>query len=205
MRTFLVTADYNDADYVSGITTITDEEFERFLPVIEAIQNFKPYLDAFGPNYSNWDSIRYDLGGMKPEELYPQFDEKLLEEFQEKFLSLHYPDYECGFHSIINIQEITLGKRYVYGAYEDLKDRSLDMITEWNDKRKEYREYRRTDGKGLGSIPFKELTEEEIRIMEMDNNLWLDYRKDLDRDKWYRKVTNKGYDFNWKLKEKEGE
>lgn len=195
MRTFLVTADYNDADYVSGVVTITDEEFEKFLPVIEAIANFKPYMDAFGVNDSNWDALRYDMGGKHPYEIYSQFPRELIEEFGDTFISPCELE-DMPVHSIINIQEMVSGKRYVDGRFEAQKEDWDNLNKEIYDKLPEYHNYRRaSDGKHVGSIPFSEMTEEEMRILEHELNLWLDYRPDLNREEWYRKVTNEGYDF----------
>lgn len=200
MRTFLVTADYNDADYVSGVVTITDEEFEKFLPVIEAIANFKPYVDAFGVNDCNWDAIRYDMGGKHPYEIYSQFPRELIEEFEDAFLSIHDPE-GFGFHTIVSIQEVVLGKKYVDGSFKARRDDWDKLNKEIYDKLPDYHSYKRaSDGKPINSIPFSKMTEEEMKILEHELNLWLDYRPDLNREEWYRKVTNEGYDFPVKHK-----
>lgn len=195
MKTFLVTADYNDADYMSHVVTISDEDFEKFLPLIEAIANFEPYIDAFGINTHNWDAIRYDMGGKRPEEIYPQFSEDLLDDFRDKFLSMYVPG-EMGFHSIINIQEITLGKRYVDGSYNKLRHK-LDKEYQSHIPKEYYTYKRSSDRKPINCIPFSEMTKDELELIEKVDNAWLDFRPDLKRDDWYRKITEMKFDFPW--------
>ena len=195
MKTFLVTVDYGDADYISHAVTISDEDFEKFLPLIEAISSFEPYIDAFGANRNNWDAMRYDMGGKRTEEIYPQFSEDLLDDFRGKFLSVHDPG-GMGFHSIINIQEITLGKRYVDGNHNKW---GYDLEKEYRSRiPKEYYTYKRnSDGKPINCIPFSEMTKDELELIERKDNAWLDFRPDLNRDDWYRKITEMKFDFPW--------
>ena len=39
----VVRGDHNDADFITQITPITQEQLDRYLPLIEAIKKFKPY------------------------------------------------------------------------------------------------------------------------------------------------------------------
>ena len=182
MRHFLVVADYNDADYVSGVVAITDEEFEKFLPLMEAINDYQPYIYKHGVCYNNWDANRPDLYEKTAEQKYPQFSPELIDEFREKFLSMHNPaeDYGCsGFHSIISIQEVTLGNVYVKGAYSDVRDRQKEMVEEYYRREREL--YGRGTPRDLYSMQPKYMTKEEKERCDKAWNLWLDYRPDLDR------------------------
>ena len=52
MKKFIIiTADTNDADYVTEVNEITDEEIELIKPVIEAIKNAPKDKDGWGHNY----------------------------------------------------------------------------------------------------------------------------------------------------------
>lgn len=181
MRTFLVTVDYNDADYVSDICTISEEDFQRFLPLIEAIENFKPYIYKFGVCYCNWDGPRADLYEKSAEELYSQFSPELINDFRSAFLSIHNPEeaYGATFHTIVNIQEIQLGKRYVNGEYQNIKDRNKEQVDEYYREHNRLYSYKRKDGKALNCIPFKEMTPEENQMIKEASNLWRKYRPDV--------------------------
>ena len=179
MKTLLVTVDYNDADYISGIVTLEDQDYERFLPVIEAINNFKPYITEWGPQYSNWESCRPDLVDKSIYEVYHEFSIELLDEFNEKITGkLNNPESDYGsFHSIINIQEVTLGKRLVYGEYEYVKERGKERIEAYNKEYARLMGYKRAkDGMPLNSIPFNEMTPEETKLLEEADNLWKKYQ-----------------------------
>lgn len=74
MKKLYIKADFGDADYGHYLAIITDETFERFLPVFKAINDFEPYIIRHrygGVDYSNWESRREDLGEMSLEEKYP--------------------------------------------------------------------------------------------------------------------------------------
>ena len=42
MKTLIITIDTNDADYITRVVKVDEEDLERFLPLIEKIKNFKP-------------------------------------------------------------------------------------------------------------------------------------------------------------------
>lgn len=105
MKNIYIKADYNDANYTSKLSEITDEEINLIKPVIEAIKNFKPYqgLSRGGntwthtKNYPTQECHREGLGEKSAEELYghlKNFD--LFEEF--------VPSSEHGIHSIEEIK-----------------------------------------------------------------------------------------------------
>ena len=104
-----ITVDTNDADYVSELSKITDEELMKLKPLIEAIKEFKPY-EGYGTSgrkfmhEHNYPSInseyfpRRDLGEKSPEEIYPNIDADIHEMFQDMC-----PFSEYGFHTVESI------------------------------------------------------------------------------------------------------
>lgn len=179
MRHFIVTVDYNDADYVSDLVSVTEEEFQRFLPLIEAINDFQPYIYKLGVCYNNWETARPDLYEMTPEQKYPQFSEELIDDFRDKFTSIHNPEEAYGgvFHSIISIQEVQLGKEYVRGDYQTLKSRNKEMVEEYHRRKNEL--YGFGTSRNLYVMQDKDKTEEEKERCRKAWNLWREYRPDL--------------------------
>ena len=87
----VITVDENDADYMTEISTVTDEELEYIKPLIEEI--------AKQPEKSH----NYPMGeythGPDGFEKYPQFNEDI----HQAFLEL-CPYGEHGFHTVKSIQ-----------------------------------------------------------------------------------------------------
>lgn len=102
-----IKVDTNDADYSTAVSIISQEDLDIIKPLIEAIKNFKPYkgepMDS-GRVYThsnNWpygECCREDMGEKTPEEIYSDFDEEVIEIFQDY---CPYPEY--GFHTIKEI------------------------------------------------------------------------------------------------------
>lgn len=86
-----IVADTNDADYVSQVSVIAQEDLDRFMPVIEAIRDTD--------NQHNWETNEYSHGP-RPESAYAELGEDLVEEFNESFV----PYGEHGVHTIAVIQ-----------------------------------------------------------------------------------------------------
>lgn len=178
MKYLYVVCDYNDGDFSKGIVSITEEEYNRFKPIIEAIANFEPYVCRHkfgGIDYHNWMSHRPDLGEKSIYEKYPQFSPELLDEFNEKMLNIPNPESECveGFHTIERIQEVTLGETLL-GDCVRKQPPKVRAYLEEGAKLCSYQ--RKSDGKGIMSIPFNEMTEEEKAIIDKLDNLWKDYQ-----------------------------
>lgn len=99
MRHFIVMCDSNDADYITDIVHVSEEDVEKFMPLIKAIENFAPYPTGFGMCYHNWDGMRPDLhdshGIKNCYEVYSQFPKEYLDEFFDKFLIGCCPDWVC--------------------------------------------------------------------------------------------------------------
>lgn len=184
MKHFYVVCDYNDGDLSKGIVSITEEDYIKFKPIIEAIANFEPYVCRHkmgGIDYSNWMSTRPDLGEKTIYEKYPQFSKELLDEFNEKMLDIPNPESEYinGFHTIERIQEVYLGETLLKDeCWSISKQESLPLkIQRYLDERHKLYSYeRKSDGKNIMSIPFNEMTEEEKAIIDRLDNLWKDYQ-----------------------------
>ena len=116
MKTLLVTVDTNDADYIREIIEIDEDTLEHFKPLIEKIKNFQPYTSRsrpggpewrFSHNFSVGDCLREDLGEKHPIELY-----NITKEEYDYFVDVfNLYGGEWGFHTIVSIQEITLGEK----------------------------------------------------------------------------------------------
>lgn len=94
MKKYLeITADPNDADYVTERTVVTDEQLEAIKPVIEAIKNCKAD--------HNWET-----GEMKadctPQKLY--VDIGILSKDQIKLFDNFLPYSEYGIHTIESVK-----------------------------------------------------------------------------------------------------
>ena len=115
MRTFYVVVDTNDADYVGKMVSVSDENIEKWMPLIEKIKNFKPYTGTtdsgrewkHSSNFPIGECCREDLGEKDPCELY-DITEDELDEFIEVF-ELYGGEY--GFHTIVSISEVEIKNR----------------------------------------------------------------------------------------------
>ena len=102
----VITVDTNDADYITEVSEISQEDLERIRPLIEAIKNFEPYQAQtkgklgyrHDHNYPCGDVLREDLGEKEPEEIY-DFDEDIFDIFEDLLPSSQY-----GFHTITSIK-----------------------------------------------------------------------------------------------------
>lgn len=112
MKTFYVEVDTNDADYIGRLVEIEDKDAKKWMPLIEKINNFKPYKGtaASGTTWNHTSNFpideccRYDLGEKDPMELYDITEEEL-EEFCEAF---NLYGGEFGFHTISRIIEVEI-------------------------------------------------------------------------------------------------
>ena len=117
MRTFFVEVDTNDADYLGRLVEIEDEDAKKWMPLIERIENFKPYTGTADTgttwnhtsNFPIGECCRYDLGEKDPMELYGITEEEL-DEFREVF---NLYGGEFGFHTISKIVEIEIKDKLI--------------------------------------------------------------------------------------------
>jgi hypothetical protein len=86
-----IVADTNDADYVTSERVIDQETLDRFMPVIEAIQQ--------AHRQYNWETSEY-AHGPSPESKYDSIDPDLIEDFNDEFV----PYGEYGVHTITSIR-----------------------------------------------------------------------------------------------------
>ena len=96
----IITADTNDADYVTGIHTINEKELNKIKSIAKKIKNFKPYKNGGYTHCHNWangDALREDMGEKHPMDLY-DLDEETYEWFEE-----YLPYGEYGIHTIDSI------------------------------------------------------------------------------------------------------
>ena len=178
-RTLLIEADYNDADISKNVITISEEDFQKFLPLMKAINEFKPYIGTHGVVVHNWKSNHYREGDMTPYYLYRQFPKELIDKFDEEIIGrLNNPekDYGAVFHTIVNIQEVILGEQFVDGDYRHIRKRRKDDIDAYNKELTDLYSYKRSsDGKPLNCIPFAEMTDEENELLKKTRELWMKY------------------------------
>ncbi len=113
-----ITADTNDADYITKVSPISEEDLETIKPLIEAIKNFKSYkVEVFDRHYGGnrtrihnhnypWgDYVRRDLGEKSPEEIY-NIKEEVVDLFQ-----VYVPHGQHGIHTIESITICPLQKK----------------------------------------------------------------------------------------------
>ena len=109
----VIKVDTNDADYITEISKISEEDINKIRPLIKAIKNFKPYSSKLNDgsswkhshNYPFGECLREDLGEKEPREIY-DFDEEIFDIFEG---CLPYPEY--GFHTIKSITVCPLVKK----------------------------------------------------------------------------------------------
>jgi len=110
----IITADTNDADYITNKVEVTEELLTLVMPVIEAIKDFKQYEipSDFGfnwkhnHNFPEGDCLREDLGEKSTKEMYGHLEG--FEEFRDMV-----PMSEYGIHTITSIElfDVAEGKR----------------------------------------------------------------------------------------------
>ena len=179
MKKLYITGDFNDADYGNVLIEVDDSVFEKFKPLIDAINKFEPYVrrSSFGGiHYGNWESYREDLGEISVYEKYPQFSEEYIDEFREIFVN-PIPVHCCGMedsepHTIVSLVDVITGEDFI--NTNDLRNRHNDKVKGYFKELQEIYSYRR-DGKNICSIPFSKMTEEEIVLIERMNKLWMKY------------------------------
>ena len=180
MKKIYITGDFNDADYSNVLIEVEDSVFAKFKPLIEAINNFEPYIrrSSFGGiDYQNWSSYREDLGEISIHEKYPQFSEDYIDEFREIFIypiPVHcYGREDSEPHTIVSLKDVITDEVYINS--NESRTRLSDKVEAYLKEVSEIYSYRRRDGKYLNSIPFKEMTKEEWALIERKNNLWKKY------------------------------
>lgn len=176
-----ITGDFNDADYGNALIVINEDVFEKFLPFIDAINNFRPYIrrDSFGGiDYHNFASYRQDLGELTVYEKYHQFDMEYIDEFMRIFIDPIPVPFE-GIegeppHTIVSLKDVITDKEYINtdGLYQRHDPNVVAYLKELNEI---YAHKRESDGKPLNCIPFAEMTAEENELIRRKRGLWAKY------------------------------
>jgi hypothetical protein len=100
----IITADYNDGDYVSEKTEVTDEQIEKLKNIINKIERIKVY----GGGYAN--CFEWKTGDQREKPLSQAHPELSLEEI-ELIESLR-PSAEYGIHTIEEIEILEVVNEY---------------------------------------------------------------------------------------------
>lgn len=111
----LVITDCNDANYIEHLyRDITEETLEKFMPLIKAIADAKPYPYKLGialHNFPVGDYVRTDLYEKTVYEMYNQFSKEYIDEFIDTFLA--YNNGKYGFHTIVEISNVVTDEVYL--------------------------------------------------------------------------------------------
>lgn len=92
-----ITADTNDADYVTSTNEISEEGIEALLPIIEMVKKHKHYNWLVGDNHRS---------GEGPMDIYPELSGEAFEWFND-----YVPYGEYGIHTITDIEYYPLPKK----------------------------------------------------------------------------------------------
>lgn len=184
MKKLYITADFNDGDYGHVLIEVSEEVFNKFKPLIDAINNFQPYIIRMRGgdiDHQNWNPARKDLGERSLYEKYSQFEKDYIDEFSEIFID-PIPVHRCGSedqppHTIVSLKDVITDEEYIVKAsYSDLTKRYSPEIVEYLKERDRLGSYKRaSDGKDIYSIPFSEMTKEEEELLDKIKNLWKKY------------------------------
>lgn len=185
MKKLYITADFNDGDYGHVLIEVSEDVFNKFKPLIDAINNFQPYIMRDGDiDHHNWNSAREDLGEKSLYEKYSQFEKDYIDEFIQIFID-PIPVHCCGSedqppHTIVSLKDVITDEKYIVEAsYSDLTKRYSPEIVEYLKEIDRLRSYKRaSDGKDIFSIPFSEMTKEEEELLDKIKNLWKKYTSD---------------------------
>lgn len=176
-----VITDYNDGDYITHVYSVSKETLEKFIPLMECIQNFEPYPYKLGIVYSNFylgELCRKELGVKTPYESYSQFNKKFIDEFINVFLSNNQSEY--GIHTIVEISDIVNDVCYIKSEYPEKYQRTNDNIKNFlKEKENVKQEWADLCGCSINevcSFKFSDMSEEAYsKYLEYDN-LWRKYR-----------------------------
>lgn len=189
MLKILVTTDWNDGDYIEHLYKIPEDIFDKFLPLIKAINDFKPYLYKLGiadHNFPIGECLRNDLYEKDVYHLYNQFSEDYIDAFIDTFLSYNM-DEEFGMHSIIKIENVVTDEIYLqqpdYSERKAIIENNAE-IKKYNNERNEllqkWADLCHCSVKEVYSMPFDKMPDEAMSTYNQYKNLWRKYRPDLD-------------------------
>ena len=184
----LVITDCNDADYIEHLyRDITEETLEKFMPLIKAIADAKPYpykLGIASHNFPVGDFARTDLYEKTVYEMYNQFSKEYIDEFIDTFLTYNKSKY--GFHTIVEISNVVTDEVYLKQLpwteeYKKLMEEPV-IKTYIADKEAAGQKWAELCGCSVieaYSIPFNEMSKEAYAAYLVYDNVWRKYRPDV--------------------------
>ena len=184
----LVITDCNDADYVEHLyRDITEETLEKFMPLIKAIADAKPYPYKLGialHNFPVGDYVRTDLYEKTVYEMYNQFSKEYIDEFIDTFLAYNKGKY--GFHTVVEISNVVTDEVYLKQLpwTEQNKKWMEDPVIKAYIADREVAGQKWADLCGCSvteahSMPFNEMSKEAYAAYLAYDNVWRKYRPDV--------------------------
>lgn len=184
----LVITDCNDADYIEHLyRDITEETLEKFMPLIKAIADAKPYPYKLGialHNFPVGDYVRTDLYEKTVYEMYNQFSKEYIDEFIDTFLAYNKGKY--GFHTIVEISNVVTDEVYLKQlpcAEQHKKWMEEPVIKAYiADREAAAQKWAELCGCSVTeaySMPFNEMSKEAYAAYLAYDNAWRKYRPDV--------------------------
>ena len=184
----LVITDCNDADYIEHLyRDITEETLEKFMPLIKAIADAKPYpykLGIASHNFPVGDFARTDLYEKTVYEMYNQFSKEYIDEFIDTFLTYNKSKY--GFHTIVEISNVVTDEVYLKQLpwaeeYKKLMEEPVikDYIADREAAGQKWSDLCGCSVIEAYSIPFNEMSKEAYAAYLVYDNVWRKYRPDV--------------------------
>lgn len=187
----LVITDCNDADYVEHLyRDITEETLEKFMPLINAIADTKPYPYKLGiaiHNFPVGDYVRTDLYEKTVYEMYNQFSKEYIDEFIDTFLAYNKGKY--GFHTIVEISNVVTDEVYLklLPCAEQHKKGMEDPVIKAYIADREAAAQKWADLCGCSvteahSMPFDKMSKDAYAAYLAYDNVWRNYRPDVTKE-----------------------
>ena len=187
----LVKTDYNDADYIEHLyRDITEETLEKFMPLIKAIADYKPYPAKLGLVWHNFplgDYVRKDLCEKTVYEMYNQFSKEYIDEFIDTFLAYNKGKY--GFHTIVEISNVVTDEVYLKQLpwAEQHKKGMEDPVIKAYIADREAAAQKWADLCGCSvteahSMPFDKMSKDAYAAYLAYDNVWRNYRPDVTKE-----------------------
>ena len=183
----LVITDCNDADYIEHLyRDITEETLEKFMPLIKAIADAKPYpykLGIASHNFPVGDFDRTDIYEKTVYEMYNQFSKEYIDEFIDTFLTYNKSKY--GFHTIVEISNVVTDEVYLKQLpwteeYKKLMEEPV-IKTYIADKEAAGQKWAELCGCSVieaYSMPFSKMSKDAYAAYLAYDNVWRKYRPD---------------------------
>lgn len=179
-----VVTDYNDGDYITHIYNITEEVFNKFLPLIKAIDNFEPYPYMLGIEQCNFmmgELCDISRGNKTIYTTYSNFDESFIDEFVDTFLQYNQSEY--GIHTIVEISNVITDEIYLKSEYPEKYERTNDNVKAFlaaqKTLRQEWADLCGCPVEKVSSFKFADMSKEAYAKYNEYRSLWKTFRNDL--------------------------